>query len=103
MTTGKYWVVLPDPGEYQRALGTGDEMMFAVPANKMKTLIAGLTKNENGAFAYGNHHPFMQPDFPSPISTSRCSSRGAWTQGRSGWTRQEKWRVQDLLLRGLLS
>jgi len=59
-------VVLPDPGEYQRALGTGDEMMFAVPANKMKTLIAGLTKNENGAFAYGNHHPFMQPDFPRP-------------------------------------
>jgi uncharacterized protein (DUF169 family) len=66
MTTGKYWVVLPDPGEYQRALGTEDEMMFAVPAKKMETLIAGLRKNENGAFAYRNHHPFMQPDFPRP-------------------------------------
>jgi uncharacterized protein (DUF169 family) len=66
MTTGKYWVVLPDPGEYQRALGTEDEMMFAVPANKVETLAAGLRKNENGAFAYRNHHPFMQPDFPRP-------------------------------------
>jgi uncharacterized protein (DUF169 family) len=66
MTTGKYWVVLPDPGEYQRALGTEDEMMFSVPAKRMEALIAGLRKNESRASAYLNHHPFMLPDFPRP-------------------------------------
>lgn len=66
MTTGKHWVVLPDPGEYQRALGTEDEMMFAVPANKMETLMAGLRKNEKGAFAYRYHYPLMHPDFDRP-------------------------------------
>jgi uncharacterized protein (DUF169 family) len=66
MQTGKYWVVLPDPGEYERGVGTEDEMMFAVPAKKMETLIAGLRKNEKGYFAYRNHHPFMRPDFPRP-------------------------------------
>ena len=66
MQTGKYWVVLPDPGEYQRALGTEDEMMFAVPGEKMETLIVGLRRNENGVFSYRNHHPFMQPDFERP-------------------------------------
>jgi uncharacterized protein (DUF169 family) len=66
MTTGKPWVVLPDPGEYQRALGTEDEMMFAVPGEKIGTLVAGLKKNENGAFAYRNHHMLMQHDFDRP-------------------------------------
>jgi uncharacterized protein (DUF169 family) len=66
MNTGKYRVVLPDPGEYQRALGTEDEMMFAVPAKRMETLIAGLKKNAGGGFAYRNHHPFMLCDFPRP-------------------------------------
>ena len=66
MKDGNYWMVLPDPGEYERGLGTEDEMMFAVPGAKMKTLIEGLKKNENGYFAYRNHHPFMQPDFPRP-------------------------------------
>jgi uncharacterized protein (DUF169 family) len=66
INTGQYWVVLPDPGEYERGLGTEDEMMFAVPAAKMETLIVGLRKNEKGYFAYRNHHPFMRPDFPRP-------------------------------------
>ncbi|MFC1838177.1 DUF169 domain-containing protein [Thermodesulfobacteriota bacterium] len=66
MKDGNYWMVLPDPGEYERGLGTEDEMMFSVPVAKMKTLIDGLIKNENGYFAYRNHHPFMRPDFPRP-------------------------------------
>jgi uncharacterized protein (DUF169 family) len=66
MKTGKHWVVLPDPGEYQRALGTEDEMMFAVPAEKMQTLIAGLRESEKRSFAYRNHYPLMQHDFSRP-------------------------------------
>jgi uncharacterized protein (DUF169 family) len=63
---GKYWVVLPDPGEYERGVGTEDEMMFSVPGAKMETLIAGLRKGEKGYFAYRQHHPFIRPDFPRP-------------------------------------
>ena len=61
-----YWMVLPDPGEYERGVGTEDEMMFSVPGAKMETLIAGLRKGEKGYFAYRHHHPFIRPDFPRP-------------------------------------
>ena len=61
---GGYWVVLPDPGEYQRALTGEDEMMLAVPASKMESLISGLLEGQNKDFAYSSHHMLMQPDFP---------------------------------------
>ena len=66
MMDGKYWIVLPDPGEYQRALTGEDEMMLAVPRDRMKTLMTGLGENEKGAFAYRHHNMFMQPDFERP-------------------------------------
>jgi len=66
MATGQYWVVLPDPGEYQRALTGEDEMMFSVPRDRMEPLMTGLKQNEQGQFAYRNHHRFMMPDFPQP-------------------------------------
>ena len=61
-----YWMVMPDPGEYERGVGTEDEMMFSIPSAKMENLIAGLKKSEEGYFAYRNHHPFVRPDFPRP-------------------------------------
>jgi uncharacterized protein (DUF169 family) len=66
MMTGKYWVVLPDPGEYQRALCDEGEMMFAVPAAKMAQLLSDLGKFQDQGFAYRNHNYFMLPDFPRP-------------------------------------
>jgi uncharacterized protein (DUF169 family) len=66
MTTGRYWVVLPDPGEYERALTGEDEMMFSIPPGRMETLIAGLRESSKGYFGYLNHHMFMMPDFPQP-------------------------------------
>lgn len=66
MQTGDYWIVLPDPGEYQRALGDEGEMMFAVPAAKLAGLLDGLNKFKDQPFAYRNHNYFMQPDFPRP-------------------------------------
>jgi uncharacterized protein (DUF169 family) len=64
--TGKYWVVIPDPGEYQRALTEEGDMMFSIPRDKMPVLMAGLKQNEHGAFAYKDHQMFMQPDFERP-------------------------------------
>jgi uncharacterized protein (DUF169 family) len=66
MNSGLYWVVLPDPGEYQRALGDEGEMMFSVPAARMDGLLTGLNKFQDQGFAYRNHNYFMLPDFPRP-------------------------------------
>ena len=66
MKTGQYWVVLPDPGEYQRALTEEGDMMFSIPQIKMPAMMAGLKANEHGPFAYREHSMFMQPDFEQP-------------------------------------
>jgi uncharacterized protein (DUF169 family) len=66
MQTGHYWAVLPDPGEYQRALCGEDEMMFAVPATRLAGLVEDLKKFQEQGFAYHNSYQLMQPDFARP-------------------------------------
>ena len=66
MKTGKYHVVIPDPGEYQRALTEEGDMMFAIPQSKLQLLMTGLRQNEHGPFSYREHQMFMQPDFAQP-------------------------------------
>ena len=66
MKTGKYWVVIPDPGEYQRALTEEGDMMLSVPQSKMEVMMAGVRQNEHGPFSYRDHQMFMMPDFPLP-------------------------------------
>jgi uncharacterized protein (DUF169 family) len=61
--TGKYMVVLPDPGEYARALTRVGEMIFAVPPEKIGSLLEDLKKyQETSIFAHEN--VMMRPDFP---------------------------------------
>ena len=64
MKTGKYWVVIPDPGEYQRALTEEGDMMFSIPQSKMPAIMAGL--KQGGIFSYRDHHMAMLPDFERP-------------------------------------
>jgi len=66
MKTGKYYVVLPDPGEYQRALTEEGDMMFSVPQSKMPALMAGIKESGPGAFSYRNNYMAMLPDFERP-------------------------------------
>ena len=66
MKTGKLWMVMPDPGEYQRALTEEGDMMFSIPQSRMPVLMAGLNNYEHGAFSYREHSMFMQPDFEQP-------------------------------------
>jgi len=66
MKTGKYWMIVPDPGEYQRALTEEGDMMFSVPQSRMQVMMAGLRNYEKGAFAYRGHTMFMHPDFERP-------------------------------------
>lgn len=64
MITGKYWVVLPDPGEHQRALTDEGDMILSIPRIKMPELMAGFSKG--GLFSYRDHHVAMMPDFERP-------------------------------------
>ncbi|KPL14084.1 MAG: hypothetical protein AMS26_11975 [Bacteroides sp. SM23_62] len=65
MKTRKYCVVLPDPGEYQRALAAEDEMIFAVPREKMEGLMAGL-KGMGRIYSHRDQYMSMHPDFEQP-------------------------------------
>jgi uncharacterized protein (DUF169 family) len=64
MLTEQYWVVLPDPGEQQRALTGDDEMMFGVPAVKMEGMVTRLRESEGTHFCHRSHTMLMMPDFP---------------------------------------
>jgi uncharacterized protein (DUF169 family) len=63
--TGKYCVVLPDPGEYQRALAAEEEMILAIPQQKMKGLMASL-KRGGKMYSHRDQYMSMHPDFEQP-------------------------------------
>jgi len=63
--TGNYCVVLPDPGEYQRALALEEEMIFAVPREKIEGLMAGL-KGMGRRYSHRDQYMSMLPDFEQP-------------------------------------
>jgi len=65
MKTGKYCVVLPDPGEYQRALAAEEEMILAIPQQKMQGLMASL-KREGKMYSHRDRYMSMHPDFEQP-------------------------------------
>jgi uncharacterized protein (DUF169 family) len=63
--TGKYVVVLPDPGEYQRGLATEDEMILSVPHEKIQPFMANL-KRGGKFYSHREQHMDMKPDFEQP-------------------------------------
>jgi uncharacterized protein (DUF169 family) len=65
MITGNYCVVLPDPGEYQRALTQEAEIIFAMPRKKVPRLTAGLGSEGRG-YSHRNQYMSMLPDFEQP-------------------------------------
>ena len=65
MITGKNAVVLPDPGEYQRALTLEEEIIFAVPRDKMHGMMAGL-KGMGKMYSHRDQYMAMHPDFEQP-------------------------------------
>jgi len=65
MKTGKYCMVLPDPGEFQRALTQEEEVIFAVPKEKIPTFMAGLSRGGRMP-AFRDRYMSMLPDFEQP-------------------------------------
>jgi len=66
LQTGLYWVVLPDPGEYQRGLTGEDEMMLGVPRDKIVRLLTNLRESAGRAFSSSVPDKRIVPDFPQP-------------------------------------
>jgi uncharacterized protein (DUF169 family) len=63
----QYTVSLPDPGEYARALTLAGEMMFAMPAHKLGSLVNDLSQYKSTGDGYAHESgPLMRPDFPQP-------------------------------------
>lgn len=65
MQTGNYCFVLPDPGEYQRALTMEEEIIFAIPRGKMQGLMASFAGRGRG-YSHRNQFMSMLPDFEQP-------------------------------------
>lgn len=61
----EYWINLPDPGEYVRALTQPGEMMFSIPTPKLTGFIEGLRKFYKESM-FAREQMVMESDFPQP-------------------------------------
>ncbi|MFC1920454.1 DUF169 domain-containing protein [Chloroflexota bacterium] len=66
METGKCRITLPDPGEYERAMTTEDEIIFSVPADTVGRMVEGLKRTDERKRGYIYSTMDMTPDFPRP-------------------------------------
>jgi uncharacterized protein (DUF169 family) len=62
----EYWINLPDPGEFARALTAAGEMMFSVPAGRLTGLVENLKEIERNESGFAHEKMMMRPDFPQP-------------------------------------
>jgi hypothetical protein len=63
---GKARVSVPDPGEYERANATEDEMIFSLPKEELPLLVDGLRVFEERKIGYRHLTPEIRPDYPRP-------------------------------------
>jgi uncharacterized protein (DUF169 family) len=66
MLHSQYWINLPDPGEYVRALTIAGEMMFSIPINRLAGLLVDLKQYEKNESGFAHESMIMRPDFPHP-------------------------------------
>ena len=66
---GEYWINLPDPGEYVRALTQAGEMIFSIPKVKLAGFMKDLKKffsDPTFESAFAHEQMMMRSDFPQP-------------------------------------
>ena len=66
MLNDEYWINLPDPGEYARALTIAGEMMFSVPRDKLAGLVENLRQFDRNESGFAHEQMMVRPDFPQP-------------------------------------
>ena len=66
MLKNEYWINLPDPGEYSRALTAAGELMFSLPDNKRADLVENLRQFDRNESGFQHERMTMMPNFPQP-------------------------------------
>jgi uncharacterized protein (DUF169 family) len=61
----EYWINLPDPGEYVRALTQPGEMIFSIPTAKLPGFMEGLRKFYKESM-FAREQMMMEADFSQP-------------------------------------
>ncbi|MBN1569421.1 MAG: DUF169 domain-containing protein [Acidobacteria bacterium] len=61
----EYWINLPDPGEYVRALTQPGEMIFSIPVSKLPDFMDGLRKFYKESM-FAHEQMMMESDFSQP-------------------------------------
>ncbi len=61
----EYWINLPDPGEYARALTQPGEMIFSIPTPKLTGFVEGLRKFYKESM-FAHEQMAVESDFPQP-------------------------------------
>jgi len=59
----EYWINLPDPGEYVRALTQAGEMIFSVPSTRMESFMGHFRRFDEESM-YAHEQMMMRPNFP---------------------------------------
>ena len=78
---GAYRITLPDPGEYERALTTEDEIIFSVPAQRMQEFFKGVDWQLEKGKTLNSYYPMMPENFRRPPFYNRVFE--SWGLGLS--------------------
>ena len=81
MITKDYTVAVPDPGDQERALSDRNEIIMAVPVEKLDDLMEGLDFSEKCHMAYRDMFPEMHFDFPRPPFYNEVFAEWGMEQG----------------------
>lgn len=63
---GKARVTVPDPGEYERANASEEEMIFSLRGEELSLLVEGLQVFEDRKIGYRHLTPEVRPDYARP-------------------------------------
>ncbi len=82
MVRKDYTIAIPDPGDQERALTDKNEIILAVPIEKLDDLMEGLDHAEQRHMGYRDMFPEMSFDFPRPPFYNEVFADWGMEQGR---------------------
>ena len=85
MITKDYTVAIPDPGDQERALSQPNELIMAVPVEKLDDLLEGLNFLDMCHMAYRDMCAEMKFDFPRPPFYNEVYAEWGMDQGTDWW------------------
>ena len=80
-----YTVAIPDPGDQERALSQPNELIMAVPVEKLDDLLEGLDHLDRWHMAYRDMCAEMKFDFPRPPFYNEVYAEWGMEQGADWW------------------